>query len=65
MSRAGLETLLSDPYPLARLIGACALARTESRGAHVRADHPESDPRFDSMHSIVEPDATLRLERWL
>ena len=33
-----------DPHPLARLIARCALARTESRGAHLRADHPERDP---------------------
>ncbi len=34
----------SDPHPLARLIARCALARTESRGAHRRSDHPERDP---------------------
>ena len=46
---AGLERLLDDPYPLARMIAASALAREESRGAHRRADFPRPDaaPRRD------------------
>ena len=40
---AGLAELLEDPYPLARLIGAACLAREESRGAHQRSDHPDTD----------------------
>ena len=40
----GLERLLDDPHPLARLIARCALARTESRGAHLRADSPRARP---------------------
>ena len=59
-----LEQLLQDPYPLARLIAACALARSESRGAHVRVDHPQTDPRLDAMHTIVDPDGGIRFERW-
>ena len=50
-TRSGLETFLStlddiaDPMTgLVRLIGAAALARTESRGGHWRADHPAADP---------------------
>jgi L-aspartate oxidase len=63
-TQSGLEQLLVDPYPLARLIGACALARTESRGAHVREDHPQTDPKLDGMHTIVDPDGGVRFERW-
>ncbi len=63
-TQSGLEQLLEDPYPLARLIGACALARTECRGAHVREDHPQTDPELDGMHTIVDPDGGVRFERW-
>jgi L-aspartate oxidase len=69
--RAGLERnaaelaqLLDDPLPLARLIAASALAREESRGAHQRTDHPETDPRLDAMHACVAADARPRFERW-
>jgi L-aspartate oxidase len=63
-TRDGLEPLLEDPYPLARLIAACALAREESRGAHIREDFPETDPQLDAMHTIVEPDGAVSFERW-
>jgi L-aspartate oxidase len=52
-TREGLERVLEDPHPLARLIARCALARSESRGAHLRAEHPERDPRFDLRHIVV------------
>ncbi len=42
-----LERLAGDPHPLARLIARCALARTESRGAHLRADHPATEQSFE------------------
>jgi L-aspartate oxidase len=48
-----LNRLLESPHPLARLIARCALARTESRGAHLRADHPERDPAFDLRHAVL------------
>jgi L-aspartate oxidase len=64
-TRGGLERLLDDPYPLAGLIAACALAREESRGAHLRADHPQTDTRLDGLHTIVEPAGEVRFERWL
>jgi L-aspartate oxidase len=60
---AGLAELLEDPYPLARLIGASCLAREESRGAHQRSDHPDTDRDLDLMHTLVE-DAAPRFERW-
>ncbi len=63
-TQTGLEQLLEDPYPLARLIGACALVRRESRGAHVREDHPRTDPQLDAMHTIVDPDGGVSFERW-
>jgi L-aspartate oxidase len=55
----GLTRLLEDPHPLARLIARCALAREETRGAHRRSDHPETDPSLDHHHTIVPaaPDA--------
>ncbi|MEA2193494.1 MAG: L-aspartate oxidase, partial [Solirubrobacteraceae bacterium] len=63
-TRAGLERLLGDPSPMARLIAACALGREESRGAHQRADFPAADAALDSHHAIVGADGRPRLERW-
>jgi L-aspartate oxidase len=51
-----LQTLFSDPHPLARLIARCALARTESRGAHQRLDHPDRDPSLDHRHVVISGD---------
>jgi L-aspartate oxidase len=61
---AGLSELLDDPYPLARLIGAACLAREESRGAHQRTDHPDTDRSLDLTHTLVGADATPSFERW-
>jgi L-aspartate oxidase len=60
-----LEQLTSDPFPLARMIARCALARAESRGAHQRIDHPEPDPALDYRHSLVYGDEPARFEEWL
>jgi L-aspartate oxidase len=56
-TRAGLSRLLADAHPLARLIARCGLQRAESRGAHLRADHPERDPQLDLHHVVVNGDA--------
>ena len=52
-TRGGLTRLLDDPHPLARLIGACALRREESRGAHQRTDCPSTNPALDHRHTVV------------
>jgi L-aspartate oxidase len=59
-----LGRLLSDPHPLARLIARCALAREESRGAHLRLDHPERDPALDHRHAVVASDEQVGWETW-
>ena len=60
----GLAALAEDPFPLARLVAACALAREESRGAHQRRDFPEQDPSLDGHHSVVDGDERVRSEEW-
>jgi L-aspartate oxidase len=60
----GLAQLRDDPHPLARLIGAACLAREESRGAHQRTDHPDTDPELDCKHSLVGRDGAPSFERW-
>ena len=52
-SAEGLSALLADAHPLARLIARCALARTESRGAQQRLDHPRLDHSLDHRHAVV------------
>jgi len=37
---------------------------TETADKRFAGEAWTSDPRFDAMHSIVDPDGTLRLERW-
>jgi L-aspartate oxidase len=62
--RPGLERLLDDPFPLARLIAGSALARAESRGAHQRSDHPVPDSGRDGMHLVVGAGGGARWEIW-
>jgi L-aspartate oxidase len=64
-SREGLERLLADPHPLARLIARSALTREESRGAHSRTDHPERDPALDHRHVVLTGAADFGWEKWL
>jgi L-aspartate oxidase len=61
---AGLAPLLDDPHPLARLVAAAAIFRAESRGAHARADFPDTDPALDERHTVIE-DGVPRLQHWL
>jgi L-aspartate oxidase len=64
-SAAGLEPLLDDPHPLARLIARSALEREESRGTHARIDHPDLDPRLDGRHGVLSgPAGQLDWQRW-
>lgn len=61
----GLEALLGDPHPLARLVATCALAREETRGAHVRLEFPVADPVLDGHHTVLEPgSAAPRFSPW-
>jgi L-aspartate oxidase len=60
----GLRPLLDDPFPVARLIAAACLAREESRGAHQRSDHPQTDGTLDHTHTIVDARGGATLERW-
>ncbi len=63
-NREGLEELLSDPHPLARLIALSALERKESRGAHRRIEHPERDPSLERRHVVVPDDERLEWQTW-
>ncbi len=60
----GLARLLDAPHPLTRLIAHCALARTESRGAHLRADHPQRDPSLDHRHVVVTGESHIAWQTW-
>jgi L-aspartate oxidase len=59
-----LARLISNPYPLARAIGASALDRAESRGGHLRRDRPDTDPALDGIHVVVHPDGGVTEEEW-
>ena len=52
-SAAGLsDYCLRNMHTIALLIGRCAFARRESRGAHFRTDFPEKQLEFEK-HSVV------------
>jgi L-aspartate oxidase len=63
-TQEGLSRLLENPNPLARLIARCALAREESRGAHLRADHPERDPALDYRHAVIDETESIGWQTW-
>ncbi|HMI99995.1 MAG TPA: FAD-binding protein [Gaiellaceae bacterium] len=60
---AGLERLRSKRHLLTTLIAESALARTESRGAHFRADYPHEDPAL-AGHVVLRPGQPPELEQW-
>ncbi len=49
---------------VARAILISALARTESRGAHFRSDHPRHDDAQFKKHSVVGSDGRVHFEAW-
>jgi aspartate oxidase len=59
-----LEELRGDQYPLAAAIAACALARRESRGGHLRSDYPRIDHELDGIHIVRGPGGEIRHENW-
>jgi L-aspartate oxidase len=59
-----LARLIADPYPLAKAIATAALDRRESRGGHLRADCPATDPGLDGIHVVLGADGTPRHEEW-
>jgi L-aspartate oxidase len=59
-----LARLISNPYPLARAIGASALDRRESRGGHLRRDAPATNHALDGIHVVVHPDGGVTEEEW-
>lgn len=54
---AGAALPARDLLLNARLIASAALRRTESRGAHWRADHPNADPAQQQRRFFVPPPA--------
>ena len=60
----GLEGLLASEHPLVRSIARCGLERTESRGAHLRSDHPDVDPSMDRRHVVLGGSGELVWETW-
>jgi L-aspartate oxidase len=60
----GRSKLTEDPHPLVRLIARSALARQESRGAHLRRDFPDRDPELNGHHVTVTGASDPVLEPW-
>jgi hypothetical protein len=58
------EGVTGTGHPLVRLVAACALARTETRGAHLRLDFPRRDDALDGLHIVVAPDREPVSTRW-
>jgi len=56
---------LSSLLCVSEAVTRSALARTESRGAHFREDHPEKDVALGHVRHVVKrgPDGAMQLER--
>jgi L-aspartate oxidase len=59
-----LASLVCNPYPLAKAVATCALARRESRGGHLRTDLPTIDHELDGVHLVLGPGGEVRRETW-
>lgn len=59
-----LALLSESASALVRMIGASALARTETRGAHHRRDFPGTDPELDFQHFVIGSSGVPETERW-
>jgi L-aspartate oxidase len=58
---------LAEAQALSRVAHAIlvsAVARTESRGAHFRSDHPRRDDANFRKHSVIGRDGSVRFEEW-
>jgi len=58
---------LAEAQALSRVAHAillAALARTESRGAHFRSDHPRRDDANFRKHTVIGPNDRVRFEEW-
>jgi L-aspartate oxidase len=63
-SQAGLQQLVKDPHPLARMVGLCALERVESRGSHTRTDYPDRDPSLEHRHVVLARSGEVSWQSW-
>jgi len=61
---AGLERLAHADHLVVRLLAEAALARTESRGGHFRADFQQEDEALEQTHTVLVSGSKPRLERW-
>ena len=60
----GLRRLAADEHPLVQLIARAALAREETRGAHLRRDFPQRDPELDNRHVTLTGPGEPVLDTW-
>jgi hypothetical protein len=61
--RSALEQLGPAAAGLAALVLRSALLREESRGAHVRTDHPAEDPPWADLEVVARPGGEVTVRR--